>query len=207
MKIQRHKKEEFSEGLLAKLKPMLDNSYFNSKMFASLQEDLKQQHSYFLAFVAYEKEDIVGFVVVEDKYQESMKEVYGDQPPVHIKRFCVSKNFRGNGIGKQLLDEAKKHAFEELNLKLLFGESNESYSCGFYGNQGAMFHMPTLISYNTRISPEDNIKYFKTFSTDIRFSGYRYQSGHGLAFVFCNDNEIKEDLLSKGFLPYKNIIK
>lgn len=57
---------------------------------------------------------------------------YYSFPPVHLKRFTVDPEYRSYGIGKKLLDSLKKLAFEELNISVIFGQSNETGAISFY---------------------------------------------------------------------------
>lgn len=192
--------DEVTDNLLEEMRDVLDLSYYNSKMFESLKQDIKEEHEVFRAYIVYDSSRVIGVAVVEDKIHKNMD--YGDHIPVHLKRFAVHPQYRRQGIGKTLLDKAKSFTFVELKLHVLFGESNEAGGMNFYGREGAIFSLEAIKTYSTRNAPEENLRFFTEFVTNPKFRSFRYQVGKGIPFVFTNDNSTEEEYRNK---DYKSI--
>jgi GNAT superfamily N-acetyltransferase len=167
---------DISDELLSELKVPLSNAYHNAHMFADLLEDIDYQPNVFQLFAARLNDPpnkLVGVSVVESKPHDFIDYLGFD--PVHIKRFTVLPEFRGMGIGKQLLDESKQYGFEDSGLQALFGESYELGALALYGREGALYHMDSIRSSLRRTDPESNVDYFVKFITDPAFRGFRYR--------------------------------
>jgi ribosomal protein S18 acetylase RimI-like enzyme len=175
------------EPFLPSLKELFADAFFNGHMYDSLLADIARKPDPFAVFLAYDQDDIVGCVVLEQRVHDGVD--YHDLFPVHLQRFAVAPSHRSQGIGKQLLDTAKTYAFQELGLDALFCKSNEAGAMSFYGREGALFKRSSIEEYSHRNTPEENLVFFREFLTQPIFRTYRYPAGHGILFVFSSDEK------------------
>lgn len=66
------------------------------------------------AYLAKYNEDIVGYILFSIKYNEEnfIKKSYS---VLYIDQICIEKNYKGNGIGKELVEFAKDYA-KKMNI-------------------------------------------------------------------------------------------
>ena len=183
----------------------MGQAYEGSEMYPDMLGDLQMKHEVFQACIAFRDIEPVGIIILEDKQQKWID--YMGYKPVHIKRCTVSPNMRWMWVGNLLLSTIKKIAFEDRWLDLIFWESNEASGLSFYAKNWAVFNMDSITHYNERMSPENNIIFFHHMIADpfLRSINYRYESGHGIVFVFCRNEDVKWMLESWNFLDAHEI--
>ena len=196
---------EAAQGVLPDLREILVGAYFDSHMFRDLAEDLETAPDPFRLFLASAQDQPIGVSVVEKKEHEDYE--YFDNPPVHIKRFTVASIARGLGVGKSLLDASKRYAFDELQLSLLFGESNEYGALALYGREGAYYRKESVERYNRRNNPFEALQYFAIDISDPRLRGRRYANGGGIHFAFPADEPTQRLVERHGFISQEDILK
>ncbi len=150
---------QINADILSEVKNVFAKAYHNGHMYEDFINDIKSSPKIFKVFFAYSDNKIIGIVVIESQIHKFIE--YFNFQPVHIKRFTVLPNFRSKGVGKMLLDEAKKHTFKELNIPVIFGKSNEAGALSFYGKEDALYSTETIKNYSRRNSPNENITFFK----------------------------------------------
>lgn len=203
-KIKRFNLDQITNEVLSELQKVFSKSYHNGHMYEDFLNDIKESPEIFQLFLAYQNDRITGVSVIETKPHKFIE--YFNFPPVHIKRFTVLPEYRSQGIGKLLLDEAKKYSFEEQKLPIIFGESNELGALSFYGREGALYSRTVIEQYSRRNSPEENITFFKEFISNPTFRKYRYPEGNGILFVFCNSDKEKDFFESKSFISKNKLL-
>ena len=189
---------DLSVSILWQIEELLDMAFHNSHMYTSFREDIEKSHEYFKVLLAFDDENLVWIVVLEDKVHKGI-EYYG-HPPVHLKRFTVHPEYRSYGIWKMLLDRLKQYAFIECNLKVVFWQSNEVGAISFYLREWALFCIDTIWKYSRRNSCEENISFFKEYIINPKFKKYRYPEGQGLAFIYTNNDTIQKEFQNKSYL-------
>lgn len=205
--LERFGLDEVSGEILDELAIPFAEAYHNGHMHKDLLEDLGQRPQPFQLFVARLQDPantLVGVSVVESKRHEFID--YLDFDPVHVKRFTVLPDFRGMGIGKQLLDESKRYALEELGLRAMFGESNEAGALSLYGREGALYQVDSIKNTLRRTTAEQNIGYFVKFITDPAFRDFRYPVGDGIQFVYSGDDETTDLFYAHGYASREELL-
>src|ERR1039458_3271327 len=141
VELERLNLDEITDEILDELEGVYANSYHNTHMHKDLLEDIEHKPEIFQMFLARlhcEERDelngksgkIVAARVIETKEHPFIN--YLGYTPVHGKRFNVLPDFRGKGIGKQIIDAGKHYCFKELGLPVIFGESNELGAISMY---------------------------------------------------------------------------
>jgi GNAT superfamily N-acetyltransferase len=189
---------DITESLLSGMKKVFDAAYHASHMYRDFREDVGAHSTVFRLFLAKDGSEIIGIAVVETKRHAGI-EYYG-YPSVHLKRFTVLPEYRGNGIGKMLIDAVKAYAFTEENLSVIFGESNEAGALSFYGREGALYSTDAIGSYSRRNAPDDNLRFFTEFISNPFFRRYRYPEGGGIPFVFCATEKQRSEFEGRGYV-------
>ena len=195
---------DITDDILSNLKIIFDKSYYNSKMYVSFLEDIKQKHEYFKIFLAYNNKNIVWIGVLEDKVHLGIN--YYNHPPVHIKRFTVNSDYRWYGIWKIILDEIKKYAFNTFNLSVIYWESNEIWAISFYLREWALFSLDSIKNYSNRNNSEENLFFFKELIQNKKFRHYRYPTWKWLIFVYVKNSNIKKDFERNTFVDYEYLL-
>jgi len=203
--LSRHTRNNLSGDILRQLELLYASAYFGSEMFDSLLEDVREAPEIFQLFLATVATDrIVGARVIELKHHSFF--AYHGHHPVHGKRFCVAPEFRRQGIGKRLIAEGRRFCFDELKLKVLFGESNEVGALALHGREGALFSSQSIELHSPRNRPEENLAYFARFFADPRFRTYRLPIGEGVQFVHCRDEEIAAAFRKRGYVSSAELL-
>lgn len=187
VRIERLGLQDVSEEILGRLRPLYAEAYHDSHMHDSLVEDVRGRPEVFQMFLAQlaEREGIAGALVVESKSHSSID--YRGYPPVHSKRLCVRSALRGNGIGRRLLAEGRRYCFEELDLTVTFGLSNEIGALAIHGEEGALYRLESIERHSPRNSPRENVEFFKELLSNRKFRTYRIPTGEGIQIVYCRD--------------------
>jgi ribosomal protein S18 acetylase RimI-like enzyme len=199
--IKRLSLEEITESCLLKLKKVFERAYYNSNMYEALQKDIAKRPEVFQGFVACHGMEIVGCVFLVKKPRDS--KIHYNFEPLCLKRFTVLPEFRSLEIGKKLLDKAKKYAFEEQKVPVIFVSSNEAGALSFYGREGALYSTGSVENYSARNFPTENLCFFKEFISNPKFKNYRYPIGKGIALVFCNSEVETKFFEIRGFVSKK----
>ena len=205
IQIKKYNINEITNNQIIQLKKVFSKAYFHEHMYKDTIKDIQESPIIFKAFFAQHKNKIIGVIFIENKPHKFIE--YNKFKPIHIKHFTVLPKYRSQGIGKKLLDEAKKYVFKELNLKVIFGESNELGSLSFYGKEKALYSLETIKNYSNRNNPKENIEFFKEFITNPKFKTYRYPEGNGIPFVFCNSNKEEKFFTNKSFISKTKLLK
>ncbi len=200
---------EITPEIIEELQRLFDHAYHNSSMYSYFLEDIEERPEVFKLIIARHHDSsnaVVGGAVAEAKEHNFID--YQGFPPVHVKRFTVLPEFRGMGVGRQLLDETKRYCFEELGLQAIFGESNETGALAMYGREGALYHIGSIENSLRRTSPEANVRHFRKFISDpyFRETEFRYPVGDGIQFVFCGDDGTAQFFRDHGYISQGEIL-
>lgn len=191
-------RNELSGDVLTQLEALYASAYYGSEMFEALLDDAQEAPAIFQLFLAtLETGRIVGARAIELKPHSFF--AYHGHRPVHGKRFCVAPEFRSQGIGKRLIAEGRHYCFEELELEVLFGESNEVGALAMHGREGALFSLESIELHSPRNHPKENLAYLTEFITDPRFRKFRLPIGEGVQFVHGRDEEVVADFRERGY--------
>ena len=96
------------------------------------------------AYVAFVDETPAAYILLSEKYVEENDFKYG-YAVLHIDQICVDSPYKGQGIGKRLVDFAKQFA-KDNNIKRLemnYWTKNQ--------NSGDFFRSQGFINYNERL--------------------------------------------------------
>lgn len=203
--IERYGLDE-AAAMLPQLQALFDGAYYDSHMYRDLADDLSHAPDPFRLFLARlgTSGEVIGAIVVEAKVHAAFD--YLSFPPVHFKRFTVAAAARGHGVGKQLLDAAKHYCFEELELQVAFGESNEIGALSLYGREGALYSKEPIWEYWRRNTPEQGLKYFAMDINDSKRRGERYPDGDGIRFVFARDEKTAQYFRTQGYISREELL-
>lgn len=201
LKIKNLSLNEISKDILEKLEKLFSKAYFNSYMYVSFLDDLKEKHNYFQIFLAYENEKIIWIAVLEDKIHKWVN--YWNYPSVHLQRFTVDPNYRGSWIWKKLLDKIKDYAFNNYWLSVIFWESNEIWWINFYLKEWALFNKKIIETYLKRNSKSENLYFFKEFVNNKKFRTFRYSEWSWLLFIYVKDNNLENKFKDNWFYDKK----
>lgn len=198
---------EVSAGIMAELNQVYSQAYYNSHMYDYFQEDIAQRPALFRLFLARQSDQsraVVGARVLELKPHPFVQ--YLGFAPVHGKRFSIAPSFRGRGIGKLLIAESTRYAFEELALKVTFGESNEIGALAMHGREGALYLLASIHACSPRNSPGENVAFLREFLADPKFRSYRFSAGDGIQFVYCADVETAAVFRAHGYISKDELL-
>jgi GNAT superfamily N-acetyltransferase len=198
---------EVAPSTLDQLESLYANSYHDSHMYPDLLADMESRPEVFRLFLARLHDSartIVGARVIESKIHDNVD--YHNLPPVHGKRFSVSPDLRGKGIGRQMIQAGKQYCFEELGLRAIFGESNEIGALALYGREGALYKCSTIENSLRRTTPAQNMEFFAKFLTDPDLRGFRYPTGGGIHFVYCRDLATTQFFQEQGYISQADIL-
>jgi GNAT superfamily N-acetyltransferase len=198
---------DISADITAELHQLYTQAYFNSHMYEYLQADIAQRPTLFrlfLARLANSSGALVGARVIERKPHPFVE--YDGYPPVHWKRFSIAPSFRGQGIGKLLVAESTRYAFQELALKVIFGESNEVGALSMHGREGALYLLASIQACSPRNSPDENVAFFREFLANPTFRSYRFPAGDGIQFVYCADADTAAAFRARGYLSKSELL-
>ena len=198
---------EVSADIMAELNQVYSQAYYNSHMYDYFQADISQRPALFRLFLARQSDQsraVVGARVIELKPHPFVQ--YIGFAPVHGKRFSIAPSFRGRGIGKLLIAESTRYAFEELALKVIFGESNEIGALAMHGREGALYLLASIHACSPRNSPGENVAFFREFLADPKFRSYRFPAGDGIQFVYCADVETAAVFRAHGYISKDELL-
>jgi ribosomal protein S18 acetylase RimI-like enzyme len=199
---------EATANILPQLQDLLDGAYSDSHMYQDLVEDVQQAPDPFQLFVVRadtHPDEVIGTAVVESKVHPAFN--YLGLPSVHLKRFTVAESIRGMGIGKRLLDESKRYAFEELGLSAMFVESNEIGAISMYGREGALYSREAIDEYYRRNTPNQALYLFALAISDPLRRTERYPNGEGIRFVFTGDEQTTQFFRDHGYISKKSLVE
>lgn len=198
---------EISAEVLAQLEQLYADAYYNTQMYESLLEDIREEPQIFQLFLARpagSSHEVAGARVIELKPHSFID--YREYPPVHGKRFCVSPSLRRMGIGKTLIGEGSRYCFQELEVKAIFGESNEIGALALHGREGALFCVESIEDRSSRNDPRENVEFFKEFFVNPKFRSYRLPVGDGVHFAYCADADTAADFHANGYRSIEEIL-
>jgi len=197
---------------LERLRDLYDRAYYSSHMFEDVQKDIEKKPELFRMFIALDRDKAVGARAIELK--TDMQTTYPGLDylglePVWGKRFAVLPEYRGLGIGKQILETSNKYCFSELNLKALFGSSAEIGALSMYGRAGALYLKETITSYSHKNTPEDNLLYFKEFIANPFFRNYRLpnHSKQDIRFAYAADENTRTLFKENGYITHADLLE
>ena len=95
--------------------------YCSSDLFFLLMD------SNYILYKAHNKDNIFGFIIAEIK---------DNKERIHIKTIAISKKYRRNGIGKDLINKLKNKNIPEISLYVL---ENNTDAIKFYYKQDFIF--------------------------------------------------------------------
>jgi len=207
--IERHGLEAVDADILADLEGLYAQAYHDSHMYTDLLKDMTLQPDIFQLFVARADGDIVGARVIETKAHGFID--YHGHTPVHGKRFSVSPEHRGQGIGAAIIEAGNSYCFNDLGLKAVFGESNEIGALSLYGRQGALYALGSIEKALRRNTPAAARRLFTKFITDPELRELRLPGsipgGHdAVQFAYCRDQEVQEEFRGHGFVSYDELV-
>jgi GNAT superfamily N-acetyltransferase len=207
--IEQHGLEAVDADMLAGLESLYARAYHDSKMYADLREDIALQPDIFQLFVARADGDIVGARVIETKAHGFID--YHGHVPVHGKRFSVSPEYRGQGIGAAIIEAGNNYCFNDLDLKAVFGESNEIGALSLYGRQGALYALGSIEKALRRNTPAAARRLFTKFITDPELRELRLPGsipgGHdAVQFVYCRDKTTEDEFRGYDFASYQELV-
>lgn len=191
---------ELSAEILAQLEMLYADAYHNSHMFENLRADIDDRPEIFRLFLAREADGssrLVGARAIELKPHSFVE--YLGYPPVHGKRFSITPQFRGMGVGKRLVAASTRYAFDDLDLKAVFGESNEIGALSMHGREGALYRLTSISSCSPRNSPIENLAFVREFIANPAFRSYRFPVGDGIQFVYCADEQTAAVFRAHGY--------
>lgn len=206
IQIERLSLHGVSGGVLEQLRSLYVEAYHDSRMHESLVKDISRRPAVFQMFLARltERPGIVGAMVVESGSHSSID--YRGFPPVHSKRLCVCPVLRGKGIGRQLLAEGRRYCFDELDLKVTFGISNEIGALALHGREGALFHLESIERHSSRNSPRENVEFFDELLANKKFRAYRIPTGAGIPIVYCRDLATRTSFAEFGYVSKADML-
>jgi len=118
----------------AEIEPMLFKHHNQENMKALFKEALEDENIY--AFVAWDNDRPVGYVMIskinfeENYFRKSYSVVY-------IEHICVLKDYKGHGIGKQLIEKVKEFARDNNIRRVELDYWNKNEKAGqFFRSQG-----------------------------------------------------------------------
>lgn len=198
--------DEVSDEVLGELESLLNQAYHNGHMYPDLLADIERRPEIFQLFLARTDGQIAGVRVVETKRYEEVD--YLGLLPVHGKRFTVHPDYRGQGIGKRIVDAGKQYCFEELDLQALFGQSGEAGALAMYGREGAMYHLESILGQTHKWTPEQHLIFFREFITNPVFkkNGYRFPTGTDINFAYVRDKETARLFRRNGYVSMAELL-
>ncbi|MBS1891553.1 MAG: GNAT family N-acetyltransferase [Actinobacteria bacterium] len=197
--------EEVSEELLADLESLYSQAFQSSRMHQMLREDVAAEPAIFQLFIVRAGPSILGARVIESKVHPGFD--YMGEPPVHGKRFCVSPAARGSGIGKLLIAAGKTYCFDELGVRVIFGESNEIGALALHGREGALYSLASIEERSRRNDSAENVSFFREFLVNPKFRQYRFPCGGGVRFAYCADDDIAATFRDARYLSYAQLLR
>lgn len=207
--IERRGIEQVDPDVLAGLESLYAQAYHNSHMYADLLEDMTLQPEIFQLFVARADGAIVGARVIESKAHSFID--YHGRVPVHGKRFSVSPDLRGKGVGGAIIEAGNAYCFDDLDLDVVFGESNEVGALSLYGRKGALYALGSIEKALRRNTPEAARRLFTKFITDPELRELRLPGGvpggnDAVQFAYCRDQDVAEEFRGYGFVSYEELV-
>jgi len=206
-RLERFGLDNIPADTLQGLQALYSAAYHNAQMYEDLIADIERQPDVFQLLVARlddQPEIVVGAEVIETKEHPFID--YLGYPPVHGKRFSVLPAFRSRGIGRQLITEGRRYAFEDLDLSVIFGESNEAGALSMYGREGSLYFLDSIKNSSRRNSPEDNVRFFAEFITNPLFRRYRYPQGDGIRLAYPRDEQTAQFFRQHGYVSKDDLL-
>ena len=200
---------EVSPDVLARLEVLYATAYHDSHMYSDILEDIALQPEIFQLFVARANDAIVGARVIESKAHSFID--YHGRVPVHGKRFSVSPSLRDQGIGGAVIEAGNDYCFDDLDLDVVFGESNEIGALSLYGRKGALYALGSIEKALRRNTPEAARRLFTKFITDPELRELRLPGGvpggnDAVQFAYCRDQDVAEEFRGYGFVSYEELV-
>lgn len=205
--IEQRSLEQVDTPILDNLESLYAQAYYNPHMYEDLLKDMELRPELFQLFLARTdtlNSPVVGARVIESKHHSFID--YHGHKPIHGKRFAVSPEYRGHGIGRMLIGAANQYCFNDLDLRAIFGESNEIGALSLYGREGALFALGSIEKALQRNSPEDSKYLFAEFLTNPRLRSLRLPVGDGIQFVYCRDQATTDEFHRYGFAGYRELV-
>lgn len=205
--IEQRSLEQVDTATLENLKSLYAQAYYNPHMYEDLIRDMESRPEIFQLFLARTDdvdESVIGARVIESKDHSFID--YHGHAPVHGKRFTVSPDYRGQGIGTTLIEAGKDYCFNELDIQAIFGESNEVGALSLYGRQGALYALGSIEKSLKRNSREDGQRIFAEFLTNPCLRGLRFPAGDGIQFVYCRDKTTADEFRGYDFASYQELV-
>lgn len=125
------------------IEPEIFKPYSSESMKRLFDEILQDENA--SAYLAYYNDVVAGYILLtrKDHKENSFKESYS---VVNIDQICVDGDFKGKGIGKELVDFAKDYA---RDLKISRIEMNYWTK---NNNSGEFFRSQGFETYNERLA-------------------------------------------------------
>ncbi len=213
--LQRLTLNDVTPDILAELKTLYSYGYHGCNMHADLSEDLalfrsrpdSAEADVFRLLLVREDTTtgrIVGARAIE--LRDLPRSDYLDHPPLYGKRFTVLPGFRGHGIGRQLVAEGKRYAFDERGFDIIFGSSGELGALSMYGREGAMYHAGTIDNLSDQNNAQQNREFFAIFVTDPRFRALRTPNARDVRFAYGKDEATRDFLRANGHISRDELL-
>jgi GNAT superfamily N-acetyltransferase len=192
---------DVSPGVLAELEVLYAGSYRNSHMYRDLVTDIEARPEVFRLFLV--RDHARGSRIVGARVIESMAHPFVDYMgfrPIHGKRFSVAPERRGEGIGRRIVDASKAYVFDELELRVIFGESNEVGALAMHGREGALYLADSVAKHFPRNTRSQALKIFGEFVANRELRELRLPAGEGVQFAYCRDERTANFFRQHGYM-------
>lgn len=206
--LQRLTLEQVTPTVLDELEPMYARAYRDCRMHEEFSGDVARfrgrpgsvEADLFRFFIVREADSgrIVGARAIE--LLDYSASDHAGFAPVYGKRFSVLPEFRGRGVGAQLVAEGKKYCFDERDIEAIFGSSGELGALSMYGRNGAMYHLGSIEQHSEQNTPEQNRFFFAKYITDPAFRPLRTPSKRDVRFAYPRDESVAAHLREHGYL-------
>lgn len=205
IRIERLELAEVTSRVLSLIQPLFTDAYHKSHMYERLLDDLQNGPDVFRLFLATSEDAVVGVRVIQSQRHPSFD--YLGLPPIHGKRFSVSPDHRGRGIGKRLVEAGKSYVFDELGLPAIFGESREVGALAMHGREGALYLADSIFELLPRNTPQQSIAIYAECLVNPRLRELRFPFGEGVRFVYCRDEEMAAVFRERGYVSKEDILR